>query len=88
MIWFSSRDGLNKKLERWRYTLEARDFRLSRSKIVYIRCGFIGVEGSGGEIAMRGVVIPRVEEFRYLGSIIEERGDIDRDANHCVRSGW
>jgi len=28
-----------------------------------------------------GVVIPRVGKFKYLGSIIEERGDIDADIN-------
>jgi len=26
---------------------------------------------------MGGVVISRVEKFKYLGSIVEERGDID-----------
>jgi len=31
------------------------------------------VEGSGGEVTMGGVVIPRVEKFKYLGSILEER---------------
>jgi len=30
--------GVNDKLERWRYTLESRDFRVSRSKIEYLYC--------------------------------------------------
>ena len=30
-----SRDGLNRKLENWRHTLEYRGFRLSRSKTEY-----------------------------------------------------
>ena len=60
---------------------------MSRSKIVYMRCGFSDVEGDGGEIAMGGVVISRVKEFRYLGSIMQERGDIDSDINHRIRAG-
>ena len=42
----------------------------------------------GEEITMGGVVIPRVENFKYLGLIIEERGDIDEDINHCTRVRW
>jgi len=52
-----------------------------------MRCGFSDVEGDGGEIAMGGVVISRVKEFRYLGSIMQERGDIDSDINHRIRAG-
>ena len=37
---------------------------------------------------MGGVVIPRVEKFKYLGSIVEEKGDINEDINHCIRVGW
>jgi len=83
-----TRGGLNKKLERWRNSLEFRGFRLSRSKTEYLRCGFSRVKRDGGEITMGGVVILRVEKFKYLGSIMEEKGDIDGDINHCVRVGW
>ena len=62
-----SRDGLNGKLETWRHTLESRGVRHSRSKTEYLRCGFSGGEGVGGEVTMGGVVIPRVEKFKYLG---------------------
>ena len=46
------------------------------------------MEGGGGEVTMGRVVIPRVEKFKYLGSIMEEKGDIDEDINHCIRVGW
>ena len=51
-------------------------------------CGFSGVERDGREVTVGGVVVPRVEKFKYLGSIIEERGDIDEDINHRIRVGW
>jgi len=37
---------------------------------------------------MGGVVVPRVEKFKYLGSIVEEKGDIDEDISHHIRVGW
>jgi len=61
---------------------------LSRSKTEYLRYGFSGVVRDSGEITMGGVVIPRVEKFKYLGSIVEQRGDIDEDINHHIRVGW
>jgi len=36
---------------------------------------------------MGGVVVPRVEKFKYLGSIVEKRGGIDEDISHRSRTG-
>jgi len=83
-----TRGGLNEKLERWRHSLESRGFGLSRSKTEYLRYGFIGEEGGDGEVTIGGVVISRVEKFKYLGSIVEEGGDIDEDINHHIRVEW
>jgi hypothetical protein len=35
-----SRIGVNRKLELWRYTLESKGFRLSRTKTEYMKCDF------------------------------------------------
>ena len=35
-----SRTGVNQKLELWREILESKDFRLSRTKIEYMKCDF------------------------------------------------
>ena len=68
--------------------MESRGFRLSRSKTEYLKCGFSGAEIDGGEVIMGGVVVPQVEKFKYLGSIIEESGDIEEDVSHRIRAGW
>jgi len=83
-----TRGGPNAKLKKWRHSLESRGFILSRSKSEYLRCGFSGAEADSGEVTIGGVVIPRVEKFKYLGSIMEEKGDIDEDINHRIRVGW
>ena len=82
-------DGVNTKLEWWRDTLEAKGFRLSRSKTEYLHCHFSAEEGGVvNEIAIGEAVIPRVERFKYLGSIIHEEGEIDEDINQRIKIGW
>jgi len=77
------------KLERWRNTLEAKDFRLSRSKTEYLHCRYSeDDDGVASEVAIEGAIVPRVERLRYLGSIIQENGEIDEDINHQIKVGW
>ena len=62
---------------------------MSRSKTEYLYCRFSADEGGvTGEVAIEGASIPRVERFRYLGSIIQENGEIDEDINHRIKVGW
>jgi len=80
--------GVNIKLEQWRGTLEAKGFRLSGSKIEYLHCRFSEGEGSVvHEVAIKGVAVPRVERFRYLGSIIQGNQEVDEDINQRIKIG-
>ena len=74
-----TKDDLNNKLEQWRHTLEFKEFRLSRSKTEYLKCRFNSEEAGGEGVTTDGVAILRPEKLRYLGSIMEEKGDIDED---------
>ena len=76
-----TREEVNGKLERWRHTLESRDFRISRSKTKYLHCCFSEKEDARRQVTIDGMQIPKVEKFKYLGSIIQQRGDIDEDIN-------
>jgi len=74
-----TRKGVNTKLECWRDTLEAKGFKLSRSKTEYLYCRFSADEGGvTSEVAIEGESIPKVERFRYLGSIIQVNREIMR----------
>jgi len=84
-----SREGVNTKLECWRGTLEAKGFRLSRSKMEYLHCRFSADKGGiASEVTIEGPILPRVERFKYLGSIIQENGEIEEDINHRIKVGW
>jgi len=57
-----TREGVITKLERWRNTLEAKGFRLSRSKTEYLHCRFSMKEGVvANEVAIEGATIPRAK---------------------------
>jgi len=79
-----TRMGVNDKLERWRHTLESRGFRVSRSKTEYLHCCFSGRE----EVTIEGMTIPKVDKFKYLGSIIQQNGNINEDINQRIKVGW
>jgi hypothetical protein len=65
-----SRIGVDQKLELWRQTLEAKGFRLSRSKIDYMKCGFSATTQEEGDVRLYGQVVPKKDTLRYLGSML------------------
>ena len=83
-----TREGVNRKLDRWRHILQSRGFRISRSKTKYLHYYFSGREDVRGEVTIKGMQIPKVEKFKYLGLIIYHEGDIDEDISHRIKVGW
>ena len=73
-----TRQGVNEKLESWQFTLEARGFRLSRSKTKYLHCCFNGRTEKGGEVTLDGRQIPKVDKFKYLGRLSSKMGTLTR----------
>jgi hypothetical protein len=47
-----SRTGVDQKLELWRRTLEAKGFRLSRSKTEYMKCDFGATTQEEGDVRL------------------------------------
>lgn len=79
-----SRDGVERKLERWRRALEERGLRISREKTEYLN--FNGRQES--EVWMQDVKLKGAKEFRYLGSHIAADGSLDGEISHRIQSGW
>jgi hypothetical protein len=60
-----SREGVNRKLELWRQTLESKGFRISRTKTEYMRCEFSTKISDDGDVSLGGQVVPKNDTFRY-----------------------
>jgi hypothetical protein len=65
-----SRTRVDQKFELWRRTLEAKDFRLSRSKTEYMKCDFSATTQEEGDVRLAGQLVPKKDIFRYLGSML------------------
>ncbi|KAK8946652.1 hypothetical protein KSP39_PZI007022 [Platanthera zijinensis] len=83
-----TREGVNAKLESWRDTLEKKGFRLSVAKTEYMELKFSSTRRTDGIVIKLGDQdIFRSDCFKYLGSIIQKNGGIDKDVTHRTQTG-
>ena len=82
----NSRVELQEKLEAWRQALETRGMKISRSKTEYMSTDLD--EDQELTIQLDGSSLKRVTNFKYLGSITQSSGDLDREIGHRIQSGW
>ena len=80
-----TRKEVEQRLESWKYALEIRGMKVSRSKTEYLcRNG-----GNDDEILkMEDTKVPKVKEFNYLRSTVQESGSCEREVKKMVQSGW
>jgi hypothetical protein len=68
--------------------LEAKGFRLSRSKTEYIKCDFSATTQEEEDVRLDGQVVPKKDTFRYLGSMLQKNGDINENVSNRIKVGW
>ena len=70
--------------------MQSRGFKVSRSNTKYlkVKTWFQWRDEEGGGVTIGDVAIPRANKFIYLGTIVQDRGDIDKDINHHIKVGW
>ncbi|VFQ61992.1 unnamed protein product [Cuscuta campestris] len=84
-----TREGLNDKLKLWHLALETKRFRISRNKTEYMECRFSGQETKSElDVRIDSHLVPKVDMFRYLGSVIQADGELDEDVGHRVGVAW
>ncbi|XP_070005516.1 uncharacterized protein [Nicotiana sylvestris] len=84
-----TRVGVNEILKVWRQALESKGFKLSRSKTEYLECKFSAESREAGrDVRLGSQVIPKRDNFKYLGSMIQGDGEIDEDVTHRIGAGW
>ena len=85
VICAETREEAERRLECWRYALERRGINVSRSKTEYL-C----INGGNDKetVKMENTKVPRVKEFKYLGSTVKESGGYEREVKKIVQAGW
>ncbi|KAK3517653.1 hypothetical protein QTP70_014779 [Hemibagrus guttatus] len=85
VICSESREQVEENLERWRFALERRGMKVSRSKTEYMCVN--DREGSG-TVRLQGEEVKKVQEFKYLGSTVQSNGECAKDVKKRVQAGW
>ena len=85
MICERSREQAEESLERWRNALERRGMRISRDKIEYL-C--LNGPATGSSVKLQGAELAKVDEFKYLGSMVQENGKCEREVKKRIQAGW
>ena len=80
-----TREEVEQRLESWRYALEKRGMKVSRLKTKYL-C--INGGNDNETVKMEDTKVPRVKEFKYLGSTVQESGGCEREVKRRVQAGW
>ena len=81
-----SREQAEESLERWRNALERRGMRISRDKTEYLCLN--GRPAAGSSVKLQGAELAKVDEFKYLGSMVQENGKCEREVKKRIQAGW
>ena len=80
-----TREEVEQRLESWRYALERKGMKVSRSKTQYL-C----INGGNDDetVKIEYTKVPRVKKFKYLESMVQESGSCEREVKKRVQAGW
>ena len=84
VICSESKERVEEKLESWRYALERRGMKVNRRKTEYM-C--VNERQDKGTVKMQREEVAKVEDFKYLGSIVQSHGECGREVKKRVQTG-
>ena len=70
---------------RWRYALESRGMKVGSSETEYM-C--VNERDPRGTVSLQGVEIKKVEDFKYLESIVQSNSKCGKRVKWHVKAGW
>ncbi|KAK3509103.1 hypothetical protein QTP70_020311 [Hemibagrus guttatus] len=81
VICSESGEQVEENLERWRFALERRGMKVSRSKTEYM-C--VKEREGSGTVRLQGEEMKKVQEFKYLGSTVQSNGECGKEVKKRV----
>ncbi|KAK3515123.1 hypothetical protein QTP70_007219 [Hemibagrus guttatus] len=84
VIFSESREQGDENLERWRFALERRGMKVSRSKTEYV-C--VNEREGSGTVRLQGEEVKKVQEFKYFGSTVQSNGECGKEENISENQG-
>ncbi|KAK3536886.1 hypothetical protein QTP86_027004 [Hemibagrus guttatus] len=81
VICSESREQLEESLKRWRFAVERRGMKISRSKTEFM-C--VNEREGNGTVRLQGEEVKKVLEFKYLGSTVQSNGECGKEVKKRV----
>ncbi|KAK3522906.1 hypothetical protein QTP86_007326 [Hemibagrus guttatus] len=85
VICSESREQVEENLERWRFALDRRGMKVSRSKTEYM-C--VNEREGSGTVRLQGEEVKKVQEFKYLRSTVQSNGECGKEVKKRVQAVW
>ncbi|KAK3556508.1 hypothetical protein QTP70_008297 [Hemibagrus guttatus] len=76
-------EQVEENLERWKFALERRGMKVSRSKTEYM-C--VNEREGSGTVRLQGEEVKKVQEFKYLGSTVQSNGECWKEVKKRVQA--
>ena len=81
----TSKEEAERKLELWRVALEDRGLKISRAKTEYM---WMNGEDQDESINLQQEEVKRATTFKYLGSCVNDSGEMEEEVSHRIQSAW
>ena len=75
---------VERDLDKWRNALEEKELKINRTKTVQMN---FGIE-NGDKIKLDGLDLNIVDKFKYLGSTIDCKGELECEITHRINAAW
>lgn len=83
-----SAEKLQVSLNEWITALEGSGLRVSRSKTEHLECKFSNTAADANIYYSDGTQVPKVDQFRYLGSVVTRDANSEADVSHRINVAW
>lgn len=81
-------EEVSEMVERIRAALEQKGLRVNKDKTEHMESVWKGEADSGERVSMQGVQLKKVTEYKYLGSLMQQNGEIENEVNSRIQVGW
>ena len=85
LICEETKEEVKQRLECWRYALKRRKMKVSRSKTEYL---YVNGGNDKETVRMEDTKMPRIKQFKYLESTVQESGSCEREVKKRVKPRW
>jgi hypothetical protein len=75
-------------LAKVRAALEDKGLKINRDKTEYMESRWKGEQETSAQVKVQESTLKKVSEYKYLGSYVQEGGEIERDVNNRIQAGW